>query len=183
MRFLAKLSTSGPACGRAESNAAAFVTSTDNGWLLTVVLSDDTQRLVGGYLAHTADGPSCVLRIHGQLRELARRLSCDQARLLHVAAHVQDAARSLERTLGKAGLPATMPLSARQLRIATRMLGSDFGAALTIGNVAEACGISLATFKRRLARAERQFLEAARDRPELQYWLQEGTRWGLQKKS
>ena len=54
---------------------------------------------------------------------------------------------------------------------------------MTLPDGAEACGISLATFKRRLARAERQFLEAARERPELQFWLQEGTRWGHQKQT
>lgn len=54
---------------------------------------------------------------------------------------------------------------------------------MTLPDGADACGISLATFKRRLSRAEKQFLEAARGRPELQFWLQEGTRWGLKKQS
>jgi RNA polymerase sigma-70 factor (ECF subfamily) len=49
------------------------------------------------------------------------------------------------------------------------------GASLPDG--AAACTTSLATFKRRLARAEEKFLDAVRDRPTLRGWLQEGTRW------
>jgi len=43
--------------------------------------------------------------------------------------------------------------------------------------VAEACEASLATVKRRLARAEARFLEAVRRQPGLLQWLEEGTRW------
>jgi len=49
------------------------------------------------------------------------------------------------------------------------------GASLPDG--AAACTTSLATFKRRLARAERHFVDAARGRPTLRGWLEEGTRW------
>ena len=52
---------------------------------------------------------------------------------------------------------------------------------MTLPNGAMACGTSLATLKRRLARAEKRFLAAARQRPELERWLQEGTRWSLEK--
>jgi RNA polymerase sigma-70 factor (ECF subfamily) len=54
---------------------------------------------------------------------------------------------------------------------------------MTLTDAAEACGTSLATFKRRLSRAEKKFLAAARERPELQHWMEEGTRWSLQKRS
>jgi RNA polymerase sigma-70 factor (ECF subfamily) len=50
---------------------------------------------------------------------------------------------------------------------------------LTLPEAAEACRVSLATFKRRLARAERAFVQAAEQRPALQPWLQGGTRWTL----
>ncbi len=43
---------------------------------------------------------------------------------------------------------------------------------------AAACGVSLATFKRRLARAERRFIELARENPVLCEWLEGGSRWG-----
>lgn len=47
----------------------------------------------------------------------------------------------------------------------------------TLPEAAEVCETSLATLKRRLARAELRFLEAVRERPELTHWLEEGTRW------
>jgi len=50
---------------------------------------------------------------------------------------------------------------------------------LTLPEGAEACGISLATFKRRLTRAEAKFLAVARSLPELVTWLEKGTRWSL----
>ncbi|HEX6242319.1 MAG TPA: sigma-70 family RNA polymerase sigma factor [Polyangiales bacterium] len=52
---------------------------------------------------------------------------------------------------------------------------------MTLPDAAEACGVSLATFKRRLARAERSFIEAASLRPALEPWLREGTSWTLRK--
>jgi RNA polymerase sigma-70 factor (ECF subfamily) len=52
---------------------------------------------------------------------------------------------------------------------------------MTLPDAAEACGVSLATFKRRLARAERAFVQAAEGRPLLAPWLKEGTRWSHQK--
>ena len=48
---------------------------------------------------------------------------------------------------------------------------------ITLLEAAEACETSLATFKRRLARAEARFREAVRERPEFTQWLDEGTRW------
>jgi RNA polymerase sigma-70 factor (ECF subfamily) len=50
----------------------------------------------------------------------------------------------------------------------------------TLPEAASACQTSLATFKRRLARAERQFVDHARKRPALIPWLQDGTRWNIQ---
>lgn len=52
-----------------------------------------------------------------------------------------------------------------------------------LSDAAEACSTSLATLKRRLARAEKRFLEAASKRPILEHWLEEGTRWNVQKRS
>jgi RNA polymerase sigma-70 factor (ECF subfamily) len=51
----------------------------------------------------------------------------------------------------------------------------------TLVEAAEVCETSLATIKRRLARAEARFLEAARGRPALAQWLGEGTRWAEKK--
>jgi RNA polymerase sigma-70 factor (ECF subfamily) len=54
---------------------------------------------------------------------------------------------------------------------------------MTLPDGADACDVSLATFKRRLARAEHRFLEVARKRPALEQWLEDGTRWKAQKQS
>ena len=51
---------------------------------------------------------------------------------------------------------------------------------MTLPDAAEACATSLATLKRRLARAEKRFLEAARKRPALELWLEKGARWNVQ---
>lgn len=52
---------------------------------------------------------------------------------------------------------------------------------MSLPDAADACGVSLATFKRRLARAERAFSAAASLRPTLQPWLEGGTSWTLRK--
>ena len=48
---------------------------------------------------------------------------------------------------------------------------------MEITEVAAACRVSLSTAKRRLARAERLFIDKARQRPELGDWLGRGERW------
>ncbi len=48
---------------------------------------------------------------------------------------------------------------------------------MPLSDVASACGVSLATVKRRLARAERRFTAAAQRDPVLQVWMEEGDRW------
>jgi RNA polymerase sigma-70 factor (ECF subfamily) len=47
---------------------------------------------------------------------------------------------------------------------------------LDLGDVAAACGVSLNTIKRRLARAEKRFVALARREPALHDWLERGTR-------
>jgi RNA polymerase sigma-70 factor (ECF subfamily) len=49
---------------------------------------------------------------------------------------------------------------------------------LELTAVAAACGVSLATIKRRLARAERSFTTRAGADPVLAEWLEGGARWG-----
>jgi RNA polymerase sigma-70 factor, ECF subfamily len=53
----------------------------------------------------------------------------------------------------------------------------------TLVEAAEACGTSLATLKRRLVRAERSFVAAVGQRPELAQWSKDGTRWNTEKKA
>lgn len=49
---------------------------------------------------------------------------------------------------------------------------------MQLTEVADACRVSLATVKRRLSRAEKRFVEAARNHPALRERLSRGTRWG-----
>ena len=50
---------------------------------------------------------------------------------------------------------------------------------MQLTEVAAACRVSLATVKRRLARAESRFVDAAKDHPALRERLQNGGRWGV----
>jgi RNA polymerase sigma-70 factor (ECF subfamily) len=49
---------------------------------------------------------------------------------------------------------------------------------MELTEVAQACAVSLATIKRRLARAEESFTTRARAHPALTEWIEGGTRWG-----
>ena len=53
-----------------------------------------------------------------------------------------------------------------------------FVSEMQLTEVAAACRVSLATVKRRLARAEKRFVEAARSSPALTERLERGGRWG-----
>jgi RNA polymerase sigma-70 factor (ECF subfamily) len=53
-----------------------------------------------------------------------------------------------------------------------------FVSEMQLTEVAQACSVSLATVKRRLARAEKRFVEAARMHPALQDRMIRGGRWG-----
>jgi RNA polymerase sigma-70 factor (ECF subfamily) len=48
---------------------------------------------------------------------------------------------------------------------------------MDLTEIADSCGVSLATIKRRLARAEARFLAGAKANQALVDWLEEGTRW------
>jgi RNA polymerase sigma-70 factor (ECF subfamily) len=48
---------------------------------------------------------------------------------------------------------------------------------MELQEVADACGVSLATVKRRIARGERQFVAEAQADPVLLVWIQKGDRW------
>jgi RNA polymerase sigma-70 factor (ECF subfamily) len=53
---------------------------------------------------------------------------------------------------------------------------------MELTEVAEACAVSLATIKRRLARAEASFTKLAREHPALTDWVEGGARWGASTK-
>lgn len=48
---------------------------------------------------------------------------------------------------------------------------------MVLREVAEACSVSMATVKRRLSRAEAQFVPLAKEHPVLSEWIQRGERW------
>jgi RNA polymerase sigma-70 factor (ECF subfamily) len=48
---------------------------------------------------------------------------------------------------------------------------------MPLEDVASACGVSLATIKRRLARAEQRFTAIVRGDPVLETWMKEGEKW------
>jgi RNA polymerase sigma-70 factor (ECF subfamily) len=52
-----------------------------------------------------------------------------------------------------------------------------FIAQMELGELAEACSVSLATAKRRLKRAEARFLALVRGQPRLRHWIEKGGRW------
>ena len=53
---------------------------------------------------------------------------------------------------------------------------------MDLTEVAAACSVSLATIKRRLARAEARFAALSRRHPALTEWIEGGARWGAQTK-
>lgn len=48
---------------------------------------------------------------------------------------------------------------------------------MELTEVASACGVSLATIKRRLTKSEARFVELARNEPALVEWMEGGSRW------
>jgi len=48
---------------------------------------------------------------------------------------------------------------------------------MELAEVADICGVSLATAKRRIAKAERRFVALAETRPPLRGWLDQSSRW------
>ncbi|MBW2732056.1 MAG: RNA polymerase sigma factor [Deltaproteobacteria bacterium] len=83
-----------------------------------------------------------------------------------VSDEAREAMRSTYELLGALSADLRIPFTLRFIH----------GMELT--DVAESCGVSLATIKRRLAKAERTFIARARREPTLVSWIAEGSRWG-----
>lgn len=90
-----------------------------------------------------------------------------EARATGASAETREAVAATYRAL--AGLDA-------DLRIAFAL---RFIHGMKLNEVAEACEVSLATAKRRLAKAGERFTRLARREPALQSWLREGGRWTI----
>ena len=127
----------------------------------------DTERL-GGWLMGIA-----VFVAHAQIRLRSRRrwlglFSPERTRPRQLEQPSSDARRALGEVYD---VLDELPVDQRMAFVLRHLHGTS------LGEAADACETSLATFKRRLARAERRFLEAVRERPRLAHWLEEGTRW------
>ena len=48
---------------------------------------------------------------------------------------------------------------------------------MELTEIAAACGVSLATIKRRIKSAEAEFMERGKEYEALAEWFEEGTRW------
>ncbi len=129
---------------------------------------------VGGWLTTIA-----IFVARAQIRRRARRswlraFSPEHAGPQHQeqpSTEARAALREVYTVLGQIPLDERMAFTLRYIE------------GMTLPDAAEACETSLATFKRRLSRAEKRFLEAASKRPVLEQWLKEGTRWNVQKRS
>lgn len=107
-------------------------------------------------------------------RSWLRVFSPEQTRSWQVEQASSDARRALREVYA---VLDQMPTDQRMAFVLRYIHG------MTLSDAAEACTTSLATLKRRLARAEKRFLEAARTRPSLEQWLEDGTRWNAEKKA
>jgi RNA polymerase sigma-70 factor, ECF subfamily len=112
-----------------------------------------------------------VARAHIRMRTRRRWLrlfSPEQTRSWEVEQPSSDARRALRETyviLDRMSIDARMAFLLRYIH------------GMSLPDAADACGISLSTFKRRLSRATDGFLRAARTSPRLLQFLQDGTRW------
>jgi len=129
---------------------------------------------IGGWLTTIA-----IFVARAQIRRRARRswlrtFSPEHAgpqHLIQPSSEARAALREVYDVLGQIPVDERMAFALRYIE------------GMTLPDAAEACETSLATLKRRLSRAEKRFLEAASKRPVLEHWLQEGTRWNVQKRS
>ena len=127
----------------------------------------DVERL-GGWLSTMA---VFVARAQIRLRSRRRWLGLFSPERTRPRQHEQpssDARRALREVYA---ILDQMPVDQRMAFVLRHVHGA------TLLEAAAACETSLATIKRRLARAERRFLEDIRERPGLALWREEGTRW------
>ena len=84
----------------------------------------------------------------------------------------------LKKGLRNVWMRGTKPIRGGQSRKVGRAFTLRFVSEMQLTEVAAACKVSLATVKRRLARAEKRFVEAARSNPALTERMARGGRWG-----
>lgn len=131
-------------------------------------------RSLGSWLCGIA-----VFVARAQIRARTRRrylwiFSPEQTRSQHADPPSSDARRALREIYA---VLDEMPVNHRMAFVLRYIQG------MSLVEAAEACGTSLATVKRWLARAEKRFVETISERPALAQWLKDGTRWTTQAKA
>jgi AraC-like DNA-binding protein len=138
MRFIANIDARQYDNSLFESDCVAHLTHTNSGWLLSLIMRIRGRRLVGGHLVtkdQTMAGESAICN---RLQHVVERLAFSDSEFADVGAHLREAIRVFEQRLRHDRSARPSMLSARQLRIATGLLG----ASLSISQVALACGVS-----------------------------------------
>ncbi|MGY3230351.1 AraC-like DNA-binding protein [Luteibacter sp. HA06] len=120
----------------------AHLTQTDSGWLLSLVLRVSDKRLIGSHLAPSGCNRTDESSLQARLAALASRLGAEGPNGSVVGGYVARAARVLEQHLRRRRSADDSVLSAKQLRIAMLLLGSNLDRTLHTPEVATACGIS-----------------------------------------
>lgn len=141
MRLIANMPPSRPARVNG-SNAVAYLTKTDAGCLMSLVLYVRDQRIVGGRLMDRDLEPTSEAMVRARLQTLAARLSLDSSPSSAIGGHVKQAARVLEFALRKKRPAEECVLSAKTLRIAKEILSSELSRPIHMPEVANACGVS-----------------------------------------
>jgi len=101
-------------------------------------------------------------------RRWLRLFSPERTHLRHIEQPSTDVRRALREIYA---ILDEMPVDQRMAFVLRHLHGA------TLVEAAEACETSLATIKRRLARAEGRFRDAIRRQPGLAPWLEGSTRW------
>lgn len=120
-----------------------------------------------------------VFVARAQIRARSRRrylriFAPDQTRAQHVDPPSSDARQALREIYA---VLDEMPVNHRMAFVLRYIHG------MSLVEAAEACGTSLATVKRWLARAEKRFVETISQRPALAQRLKDGTRWTTEAKA
>ncbi|MBI5548981.1 MAG: sigma-70 family RNA polymerase sigma factor [Deltaproteobacteria bacterium] len=128
---------------------------------------DDPQRL---------EGWLCAIAVHTAREQIRRRSRARWLAMLGWGMPAEPPARSqvVEDSEALRRTYAVLEKMPSDERIAFALRFVD---GMELVAVAEACGVSLATIKRRLSKAQQRFVGLARNEPALEPWLEGGGRW------
>jgi AraC-like DNA-binding protein len=130
----------------AAPKSTAHLTPTATGWLVSLIVPVDDQRLVAALVVQHDCEPISELALLQRIDGLACRASRETDMAEPVSAHLRCAAEAFHSSMRPAA--RRVRLSTRQLRLAMDLLGSDLQSCLPIGVVARACGLSESHLRR-----------------------------------